>query len=233
VTALTSAGPGRERLPWLSLLPTTLTGLYYLLPPSLQGHVFVIFLPQMTAYVALLAWLSQNSDALDRLGLTPERLGQGVRWGLPIGLALGIVNVSVILFVVPGIGGDVLFLRDTPHARMPPEVMFPWTIVTIAILIELNFRGFLLGRLLALWQSFPLHRYHRLRQGLAIVASSVVFAFDPFMVTTFKHLHWIAVWDGLIWGWLWIRLQNLYAPIVAHAVEVMILYAVLKAVLAT
>jgi membrane protease YdiL (CAAX protease family) len=109
--------------------------------------------------------------------------------------------------------------------------MFPWVIVCIAILIELNFRGFLLGRLLTLWQGLPLRGYDRTGQILATFTSSAIFAFDPFMVTTFKELHWIAVWDGLVWSWLWVKLRNLYVPMVAHAVEVMILYAVLKAVL--
>jgi membrane protease YdiL (CAAX protease family) len=226
-----SPRPTFERLPWLSLLPVTLTALYYLLPSSVQKHLLVMLLPQLAAYVALLAWLSRNFDGLARLGLAPDDAPQGLRWGVWTGLVLGIVNVSVILFIVPRLGQDILFLRQTPHARMPMWVMFPWTIMVVAMLVELNFRGFLLGRLLALWHGSPLHRYDRLGQGLAIVASSVAFAFDPVMVITFKHLHWIAVWDGLIWGGLWIRLRNLYAPILAHAVEVMILYAILKSVL--
>ena len=53
------------------------------------------------------------------------------------------------------------------------------------------------------------------------------------MVATFKHLHWIAVWDGLVWGMMWVRLRNLYATITAHAVEVMVMYAVLKMVFKT
>ena len=99
--------------------------------------------------------------------------------------------------------------------------MMPWFIVLIACFVEINFRGFLLGRLLALG----------LPSTLAIAASAVLFAFDPFMVATFKHLHWIAVWDGLVWGLLWVRLRNLYATIVAHAVEVILMYSVVRAVL--
>jgi len=48
------------------------------------------------------------------------------------------------------------------------------------------------------------------------------------MVITFKHLHWIAVWNGLVWGTIWLYLRNLYATIAAHAVEVMVLYSSLK-----
>ena len=51
------------------------------------------------------------------------------------------------------------------------------------------------------------------------------------MVSTFRHLHWIAVWDGLIWGWMRIHMNNLYAVIVAHAIEVIILYLIIRATL--
>ncbi len=66
---------------------------------------------------------------------------------------------------------------------------------------------------------------------LPLGISTLTFAFDPFMVTTFRHLHWIAVWDGLIWGWLWIRTTNLYVVITAHALEVLIMYLFIRAVL--
>jgi membrane protease YdiL (CAAX protease family) len=48
------------------------------------------------------------------------------------------------------------------------------------------------------------------------------------MVNTFQHLHWIAVWDGLIWGAIRLRTGNLYTTIVAHAVEVLIMYSAVK-----
>ena len=49
--------------------------------------------------------------------------------------------------------------------------------------------------------------------GLAAGAStrrycSLVFSFDPFMVHTFQHLHWIAVGDGLIWAFIWLRRET-------------------------
>jgi membrane protease YdiL (CAAX protease family) len=193
----------------------------------------VLFLPQIIAYLCLVAWASSNSHPLARLGLSRDQFTEGLRWGLPTGLLLGGLNVSVILWVVPLLGGDIKFLRETPHARLPTALMFPWTIVFIAVLVELNFRGFLLGRFLALWQRYSVGRYDILGPVIAVAASALVFAFDPFMVATFKHLHWIAVWDGVVWGSLWLRLRNLYVPIAAHAVEVVILYAVLKRVLAT
>jgi membrane protease YdiL (CAAX protease family) len=91
----------------------------------------------------------------------------------------------------------------------------------IAVFVELNFRGFILGRLRAL--SVP--------PAVAVLLSALLFSFDPFMVTTFRFLHWIAVWDGIVWGMMWVRSANLYAVIAAHAVEVMIMYCVVRAAL--
>jgi len=70
--------------------------------------------------------------------------------------------------------------------------------------------------------------YPRVGPVIAVCVAATVFAFDPFMVITFNHLHWIAVWDGLVWGTIWLYLRNLYATIAAHAVEVMVLYSSLK-----
>jgi hypothetical protein len=58
-----------------------------------------------------------------------------------------------------------------------------------------------------------------------------VFSFDPFMTQTFRDLHWIAVWDGAVWGACWIATRNLYVPIVAHAVEVIVMYSAVRAAL--
>ena len=64
-----------------------------------------------------------------------------------------------------------------------------------------------------------------------IVASGLLFAFDPFMVATFRHLHWIAVSDGVLWALLWLLTRNLYVTIIAHAVEVIIVYSAVRSVL--
>jgi hypothetical protein len=50
-------------------------------------------------------------------------------------------------------------------------------------------------------------------------------------VNTFRHLHWIALWDSLIWGIIWLSTRNLYITIVAHTVEVMVMYLVVRAAL--
>lgn len=222
------AGLEPERHAELALIPALATAGYYLLPSSLQGSLTIQFLPQALAYLLMAVWASRNSGIVERLGLSRHLFHEGARWGVVTGTVLGGLNLSVLLWAVPALGEDIGFLRETPHAKVPIAVMLPWGICLIAILVELNFRGFLLGRLLALCQRARLSRTGQL---LAVPLSALVFSFDPFMVSTFRHLHWIAIWDGLVWGIIWLRLRNLYAPMVAHAVEVIILYAILRHVL--
>jgi hypothetical protein len=215
-----------ERAPWLALLPILTTLLYYPLPPSVRGETLVQFIPQFAAYVAFICWTFQNTSVLERLGLSPNRLPTGIAVGTVVGILLGTFNSQVILRLVPWLGHDISFLKDTPHAKLPVLIMVPWFITLIALFVELNFRGFLLGRLLVCWSNLGMAV--RLGPSVAVGASALAFAFDPFMVATFKHLHWIAVWDGLIWGAIWITLRNLYATVIAHAVEVIIMYTVLR-----
>lgn len=226
---MTPATGTTERWSGLALPPVLATALFYVLPASLQEQLLIQFIPQVLAYAAMAVWAAHNTHLVTRLGLERPRLKQGVAWGLPTGLILGWVNVSVILYLVPFLGGDIAFLRETPHAQLPTALMLPWLILLIAVFVELNFRGFILGRLLALSTTALLPP--RLGPVLAVGISALMFAFDPFMVETFKHLHWIAVWDGLVWGIMWLYLRNLYATIAAHAVEVIVMYSVLKVVL--
>ncbi|HEV8540284.1 MAG TPA: hypothetical protein VGQ60_03900, partial [Nitrospiraceae bacterium] len=178
-----------ERDAGLALLPVLSTALFYLLPPGLQDNVALQFAPQALAYVGLGIWAGRNDRVLQRLGLASEGLNVGLRWGVATGLVLGTINVAVILWLVPSLGGDIAFLRQTPHARIPSALMLPWVIVLIAIFVEVNFRGFLLGRLLALGRSwFPGSSYAG--AALAITVSALVFSFDPFMTATFRRLHW-------------------------------------------
>ena len=134
----------------------------------------------------------------------------------------------MILSAYPHLGYDISFLKTTPHGRLPLLVMVPWFICGIALFVELNFRGFLLGRLAALesrlWKSGLVQRL----SPLALITCALIFAFDPFMVNTFQHLHWIALWDGLIWGIIWLRTRNLCITIVAHAVEVIVMYSAVR-----
>ena len=212
----------------LALLPVTATLGFYGLPASLQEQTAVLFAPQIVAYLAFGLWATRNGNIASRLGLGKRNFRGGLRWGLITGLLLGCLNTFAILFVYPHLGHDIDFLKITPHGRLPFLVMVPWFICGIAFFVELNFRGFLLGRLAALesrlWKSGMAQRF----SPLALIASALIFAFDPFMVNTFQYLHWIAVWDGLIWGIIWLRTRNLYITIVAHAVEVIMMYSSVK-----
>lgn len=227
----------REQCSWLALLPILATLSFYGLPRSAQQYSIVQFFPQILAYLGIGIWARYNTHRLQRFALTTNRPWAGIGWGGLTGLTLGICNTLVILWVVPALGGDIAFLKQTPHSQVPTLILVPWGILFIALVVEVNFRGFLLGRLAALLdiQKSPSRSLEQkgLSPGLvaAIGTSSLVFAFDPFMVTTFRHLHWIAVWDGLIWGWMRARLQNLYAVIMAHTLEVIILYLSVKAAL--
>lgn len=220
-----------ERGAALALLPITTTLLFYILPPSLQEQRLIQFAPQMVAYLALALWAFRNRPLLPRLGLDPRGARSGLWWGLAVGLGLGCFNSMMVLTAIPATGYDISFLRDTPHARIPLFIMLPWLIAAIALFVEVNFRGFLLGRLA--WLESQLWRSPRLRRlsPLALLASAIAFSFDPFMVTTFQHLHWIAIWDGLLWGAVRLTTNNLYGPIVAHTVEVMVMYSAVRVAL--
>ena len=223
-----TTAPADERGAALALLPVAATIDYYALPEWLQLQPLVQFAPQLVGYLAFALWASHNESILGRMGLQPSLWRRGAKLGTITGVLLGCVNSLVILQFVPSLGWDISFLKETPHARVPVLFMLPWFIAGIALLVEFNFRGFVLGRLAALeailWQPASLRRF----APLALITSALVFAFDPFMVNTFRHLHWIAVWDGLLWGALWLLTRNLYATIVAHAVEVIVVYSAVR-----
>ncbi|MCA9451011.1 MAG: hypothetical protein H6750_18325 [Nitrospiraceae bacterium] len=228
--------PHKERAAGLAFLPIFTTIGFYLLPANWQLHTAVQFAPQLMAYAALSAWAYKNEDLQHKLGLGFNNIQSGVTRGTAIGLMLGILNTGVILYVMPALGVDINFLSQTPHAQIPFWVMMPWFIMLIATGVEVNFRGFLLGRLLVWFQrvrqpDHPSTTRTRLQALLPLSLSALTFAFDPFMVSTFRDLHWIAVWDGLVWGWLWMRMHNLYTVIAAHAVEVILLYLIIRGIL--
>lgn len=218
----------KERGAALALLPIAATLNYYALPEYWQDQLLVQFAPQILGYFALALWAVYNQSISARLGLSRETFLPGIRLGLFTGFILGTLNTFAILSVVPSLGYDISFLKETPHAKVPLLIMVPWFIIIIACFVEINFRGFTLQRLAilesSLWKSEVLHRL----SPLAVAISSLVFAFDPFMTRTFQHLHWIAIWDGLVWGVIVTRTGNLYATIVAHAVEVIMMYSVVR-----
>jgi membrane protease YdiL (CAAX protease family) len=212
----------------LALLPTAATLGYYILPASLQAQTLIQFAPQILAYLALGIWTTHNRDIVCRLGLEKGKVRDGVRWGVMIGLLLGCLNTVVILSAYPNLGYDINFLKVTPHGRLPFIVMVPWFICGIAVFVELNFRGFLLGRLAALESGLWRSGLVQSLSPLALITCALIFAFDPFMVNTFQYLHWIALWDGLIWGIIRLHTRNLYITIVAHSVEVIVMYSAVR-----
>lgn len=230
-SGLATTVQANERGAALALLPIAATLVFYILPASLQERTLVQFAPQLLAYFSLALWATRNRPLPPLLGLNRGGLRPGLWWGLVIGLGLGTLNTILILMVIPAMGFDITFLKDTPHARIPIAIMLPWVIGAIALFVEINFRGFLLGRLAvlesALWQSPLLRRL----SPLALITSAVAFSFDPFMVATFQHLHWIAIWDGLVWGTVRLKTNNLYIPIVAHALEVIVMYSAVRVAL--
>ena len=226
-----------EKIPWLVFLPIVATLTFYTLPYSYQKQTVVQFLPQILAYCGLGVWATFNSHPWRRLGITSHNLFSNVAWGTVIGFLLGTLNTILILWGIPAAGWDITFLTETPHAQVPTLMMVPWCILFIALGVEINFRGFLLGRCLVLLsgQPHPSQNHALLKPpigtAITIGTTALVFAFDPFLVSTFRHLHWIAVWDGIIWGWMWVRNRNLFSVITAHAVEVIILYLSVKTAL--
>lgn len=209
----------------LALLPTAATVCFYAFPAPIQEQPLVQFVPQLVAYITLGFWALHNHDFVSRLGLEKRNFLDGLRWGLLTGLPLGCLNTFVILIVYPHLGYDINFLKNTLHGRLPLFVMLPWFICAIALFVEVNFRGFLLGRLAALESRLRNSGFAQRLSPFALIAGSLIFAFDPFMVNTFQYLHWIAVWDGLIWGVIYLRTRNLFITIVAHAVEVIVMYS--------
>ncbi len=212
----------------LALLPIVATVGYYGLPTFLQTQLPIQFAPQLVAYLAMSLWASSTPGVSVQLGLERTKVRNGLTWGVLTGLLLGSLNTFVILSVYPSLGYDITFLKQTPHGRLPFFIMVPWFTCVIALFVEVNFRGFLLGRLAELewhWtRKYPDRRF----ASLALLASTFTFAFDPFMVNTFQYLHWIALWDGFVWGTIWLRTRNLWITIVAHAVEVIIMYSVVR-----
>lgn len=213
----------------LTLLPIGATLGYYALPPSLQAQLLAQCAPQLLSYLAMGLWASGTSEIARHLGLERTKSVNGLKWGLLTGLILGCLNTFVILSLYPSFGYDITFLKQTPHGRLPALLMVPWFICCIAFFVEINFRGFLLGRLAELASHWRGNDSARVLTPIALIIATLTFTFDPFMMNTFRHLHWIALWDGLIWGMIWLRTRNLWITIVAHAVEVIIMYCAVRA----
>jgi len=158
---------------------------------------------------------------MGRLFIVSRHLGESLRVGAVVGCLTGLFNLWVIVKLTPWLGFSFDFLRDTPHARMPFALMVPWGITLIALSVEVNFRGFILGRIAMMWGDKPYGSV------VAVIISAVTFSRDPFMMTVFRGYHWLALTDGLIWGALLLRTRSLFSTIAAHAVEVILVYSAL------
>ncbi|HEY5594430.1 MAG TPA: CPBP family glutamic-type intramembrane protease [Nitrospiria bacterium] len=211
-----------ERWNGLAIVPAVLTFTYPLWPPAAYDSLWLALIPQFAAYACLAVWCAVNDRRFDRLFLVSHNLKKSLLLGGFVGFLTGPLNLWVIVNLTPWLGYSFEFLRDTPHSRMPFSFMVPWGIVLIAFFVEISFRGFLLGRLLVF---FGERSYG---PAAAVVLSASVFSFDPFMVTVFRGYHWLALTDGLIWGGLLIYTRNLFSTIAAHAVEVILVYTVLR-----
>ena len=206
----------------LVILPAVLAMAYPLWSSLFRESLWLAMVPQAAAYCCLAAWLTINDRRLDRLYLRPFRFKQQIFPGAVVGLITAGFNLWVIVKLTPWMGYRFDFLRETPHAQMPFALMVPWGIFLIALLVELNFRGFLLGRLITLFGT----RWYA--KGLAVLISAWVFSWDPFMVTVFRGYHWLAFSDGLIWGVLLLWTRSLYSTITAHTIEVILVYSILR-----
>ena len=102
-------------------------------------------------------------------------------------MLLGSLNTFVILSVYPSLAYDITFLKQAPHGRLSVFLMVPWLICGIALFVEVNFRGFLLGRLADLEPHWLGNDSNRRLVPLALIASTHTFAFDPFMVNIIRR----------------------------------------------
>ncbi|MEK7871862.1 MAG: CPBP family intramembrane glutamic endopeptidase, partial [Nitrospirota bacterium] len=208
-----------ERCNWLVFIPILANILYYLFPPKETNTIFLFF-PQILSYVMMILWSCINNKS--NIRINPANHKVSIIYGFTAGLITGATDLFFILKVTGWLGQDYEFLRETPHSKIPFLLMMPFGIILISALVEANFRGFILGRLLIFSGK------SKMGAAGAILVSALIFSCDPFMLHFFKIFSWLALFDGIIWGYLYYRTGNILGPIAAHSVCVMIVYTVLK-----
>jgi membrane protease YdiL (CAAX protease family) len=217
--ASTEEGP--EHFSWILLIPFGSAVVYYIFfYPA--DPLLLVFTPILLTFASLIYWCRHNGELFKRLRLRSEGIKGAIKIGVGAGVGLAIFNLFVILKLTVWLGYSYDFLRLTPHAHFPFWLMFPFGILMISLMIEVLFRGFILGRLWLLMQD--------IRGGtiLSIFLSALLFSFDPFMMIYFRGYHWLALIDGVVWGGLLLKTENLASSIAAHTVEVWIIYFILK-----
>ncbi len=216
-----SRSSSKEPSSWLLLIPLGSILVYYIFfYPS--SHLLLVFTPLILTLFSLIGWWRWDGGGFQHLRLRKEGLKEAVLMGAGAGAVLALFNLFVILKLTVWFGHSYDFLQQTPHAHLPIWLMLPFGILLISFIVELLFRGWILGRLWMLTKNMPGGAY------LSILLSALVFSFDPFMVVYFRGYHWLALSDGLVWGGLLLKTQNLASTIAAHTVEVWIVYFILK-----
>lgn len=208
-----------ERCNWLVFIPILANIIFYLYPAE-KANTISLFFPQILSYLMMILWSRINRKSNIRINLTNYKAS--IIYGVAAGLITGGMNLFFILKVTGWLGQDYEFLRETPHAKTPFLLMMPFGIILISALVETNFRGFIMNRFLTIFGNSSGGIY------AAIAISSIVFATDPFMLYYFKLFAWLALFDGIIWGYLFYRTGSIFGPISAHSVCVVIVYTILK-----
>ncbi|MEK7825652.1 MAG: hypothetical protein AAB266_04425, partial [Nitrospirota bacterium] len=128
----------------------------------------------MLSYVMMILWSCINRKC--NIRIYPANHKASIIYGFAAGLITGATNLFFVLKVTGWLGQDYEFLRETPHAKIPFLLMMPFGIILISALVEANFRGFILGRLLIF--------SGKSKMGAAgtILLSALIFSCDPFML---------------------------------------------------
>jgi len=208
-----------ERCNWLVFIPILANIVYFMFPPK-ETNIAFLFIPQILSYVTMILWSCINKKF--NIRINPANYKASIIYGFAAGLITGAINLFFILKVTGWLGQDYEFLRETPHAKIPFLLMMPFGIIMVSSFVEINFRGFIMSRFLTMFRNNSGGAF------AAIAISSIVFATDHFMLFYFKIFAWLALFDGIIWGYLYYRTGNILGPIAAHSICVMIVYTVLK-----
>ena len=178
--------PHRPRGAALALLPLTATFPYYALPLELRQPPSISSFLNSVPMPPSLTW--RAASTIPPPGGLTHRQSRSAR--PPLGAYLpGQVPARSITrrSLVPSWRLSI----SRPHAPCPNSPLRHGAVVH-PFFIDLRRVGTLWIFWGGCWPGTP--------ASIAVPVSAPLFVFDPFLVATFQHLHWIAVWDGLVWG---------------------------------